>query len=706
MVIEASRWAVLQTEATPDSIITHWTTLWKQLSEWERLGGRTLHWAISTACKQHYQLDVLMGTYSLAADPSFKSFIPGGQEIPNDSRVLLQLYECQEQEDPLSWLRKLSKSTKWVAIIHTRQWQGQLKRVFARTAKCVARLDKGASVCLRKGWWKSGERRTTRAKVPYEIWCCNSIGTEDSFTLPGQLRWTPEPADDNPRIQAYLNALPGSQYNNKGIAVVATDGAYRRAKDGNVMSPMGAGVAWQHDHYPPKAVKVGGPTASSTRAELAAILLALRQANPAEALILLVDSTAAIRRLARFRSQEFRPAWETCKDADIVRDILDQLLLRTEHQGTTTFVLVHGHSSHPLHERADALAVQGAAESEEEFDDGTPNGLRMTKTGERWIAWGKQAQRHIQSHFAACAWEDRKQGTYMEQFLAQENAARTQLGCALKTSWDWAVRCWILCLTPGLLLACTKSRSKRTTTPQRCGCSEQGIETLSHIQLSCPLPWRHAARCSAHNAIVQVFEEVCGNTKSAHRSCVWDKTLSTLLTTLDRDLLMQATFNVTETIQDIHAWNAAIRSKRAPNPAALAKIGRRRELDTVRALISKEVINQRPDGIVVDANLRRIYVIEVARTEDSTDQLRRVFVRKNTKYIQFMHQLRALFPDFRTEQLTFVIGICGTIDEHLWRRQLTTLGLTTPKQNHLIQNCMKATIEGTHAVWRAGLKIQ
>jgi hypothetical protein len=80
--------------------------------------------------------------------------------------------------------------------------------------------------------------------------------------------------------------------------------------------------------------------------------------------------------------------------------------------------------------------------------------------------------------------------------------------------------------------------------------------------------------CSAHKTIVQVFEQVCGNTKSVNRSCVWDKTLSTLLTTLDRDLLMQATFNVTETIQDIHVWNTAIRSKRAPNPAALAKIGR------------------------------------------------------------------------------------------------------------------------------------
>jgi hypothetical protein len=33
-----------------------------------------------------------------------------------------------------------------------------------------------------------------------------------------------------------------------------------------------------------------------------------------------------------------------------------------------------------------------------------------------------------------------------------------------------------------------------------------------------------------------------------------------------------------------------------PNPGALPKIGRRRELDIVRALISKEVVNERPDG--------------------------------------------------------------------------------------------------------------
>jgi hypothetical protein len=159
----------------------------------------------------------------------------------------------------------------------------------------------------------SRECRSTRVKDPYEIWCNNSIGSKDSFTLSGQLRWTSEPVDDNPRTQSYLNTLPGSQYNNKGITVVVTDGAYHRVKDDNVMSPMGAGVVWQHDHYPPKVVNVGGPTSSSTLTELAVILLALRQDNPTEVLVLLVDRTVVIHRLSRFRSQELRPTWETCK---------------------------------------------------------------------------------------------------------------------------------------------------------------------------------------------------------------------------------------------------------------------------------------------------------------------------------------------------------------------------------------------------------
>ncbi len=69
-------------------------------------------------------------------------------------------------------------------------------------------------------------------------------------------------------------------------------------------------------------------------------------------------------------------------DVEIVKFLV--ILVQHEHQGATTFVLVHGHSIHPLHERADVLGVQGATELEE-FDDETPNGLRLSKkTGQRF----------------------------------------------------------------------------------------------------------------------------------------------------------------------------------------------------------------------------------------------------------------------------------------------------------------------------------
>jgi hypothetical protein len=64
------------------------------------------------------------------------------------------------------------------------------------------------------------------------------------------------------------------------------------------------------------------------RTELAAIAQALQQANIAEPVILLVDSTAALRRIARFQSNEFRPDWESCKDPDIMKIIIDIICAR------------------------------------------------------------------------------------------------------------------------------------------------------------------------------------------------------------------------------------------------------------------------------------------------------------------------------------------------------------------------------------------
>jgi len=39
--------------------------------------------------------------------------------------------------------------------------------------------------------------------------------------------------------------------------------------------------------------------------------------------------------------------------------------------------------------------------------------------------------------------------SHAEEFLGRPNAARAQLGAALRSIWDWVVQVWMLSLTPG-----------------------------------------------------------------------------------------------------------------------------------------------------------------------------------------------------------------------------------------------------------------
>ena len=61
---------------------------------------------------------------------------------------------------------------------------------------------------------------------------------------------------------------------------------------------------------------------SSTRAEVAAIAMALRSMEQTQSLVILVDNAAALQRLAWCRSSEFRPSPRRLKDVDIMHDII------------------------------------------------------------------------------------------------------------------------------------------------------------------------------------------------------------------------------------------------------------------------------------------------------------------------------------------------------------------------------------------------
>ena len=92
------------------------------------------------------------------------------------------------------------------------------------------------------------------------------------------------------------------------------------------------------------------------------------------------------------------------------------------------------------------------------------------------------------------SWQTRSRKTHAEEFLARPNTARPQLGVALRSIWDWAVRAWMLSLTPG--------QSICQIEPQEMGADcGQGDEIFLHQQLHCHLTHRRNMKQTAHNNV-------------------------------------------------------------------------------------------------------------------------------------------------------------------------------------------------------------
>ena len=97
-------------------------------------------------------------------------------------------------------------------------------------------------------------------------------------------------------------------------------------------------------------IRTGGWLTSSTRAELATVVMALQGTPQADDLAILIDSTAS----RCFRGHDFRPAEHNVKDYDIIHDILCELKLRSESSSRTLFVKVLRHSgTHSVEKRTD-----------------------------------------------------------------------------------------------------------------------------------------------------------------------------------------------------------------------------------------------------------------------------------------------------------------------------------------------------------------
>ena len=77
-----------------------------------------------------------------------------------------------------------------------------------------------------------------------------------------------------------------------------------------------------------------------------------------------------------------------------------------------------------------------------------------------------------------------------------------------------------------------------------------------------------------------------------------------------------------------------------------------------------------------------------------------VEVTKLHKYRALREELRRRYPGYQVKQLNFIIGIQGTIVEHRWRWNLTTLDIERRRQDRIIRKCMTASVEGMQRVLR------
>jgi len=90
----------------------------------------------------------------------------------------------------------------------------------------------------------------------------------------------------------------------KGYQVVVTHESLRLNRSRTKEPAIGTGFMWHDAPIPHRSELVGGQH-SSTRAELAAVVMALQGTPRADDLAILIDSTADIQRLRWFLSHDF-----------------------------------------------------------------------------------------------------------------------------------------------------------------------------------------------------------------------------------------------------------------------------------------------------------------------------------------------------------------------------------------------------------------
>ncbi|EIW53141.1 ribonuclease H-like protein, partial [Trametes versicolor FP-101664 SS1] len=133
---------------------------------------------------------------------------------------------------------------------------------------------------------------------------------------------------------------------------VWTDGSARSVND---TMCAGAGVCWGLNATANVALRVPGESQTNNRAELFAVLHALRHANPVRSLALHTDSTYVIHSICHWAPRNAELGW-IAAHSDLLQSILQVLRARG---APVRFCWVKVHAGNALNDLADRLAKLG-----------------------------------------------------------------------------------------------------------------------------------------------------------------------------------------------------------------------------------------------------------------------------------------------------------------------------------------------------------
>jgi ribonuclease HI len=620
-----------------DMTVTWWKEMWEAQARWEQRGGRSVSWTVLEFLRRS-------GRLTYAVTPLPLSVYPALGLRPDSGRPLLLQYEGADMQE---CRRQAEIADEWVLIAAPRELLTADRRWLNSRARLLVCWDSSDQLGYGKNWWKSGERKRARFKRAIQVWVSRGLAFGP---LPEDLGrdWVP-PEDPPPPLQRYLRALPSGRFRCGGEALVATDGALRLV---NGIRCMGAAVVHDRDGSVGRC-KVGG-ICSSTRAELAAITLAVEEAQDDRPLRILVDSDNSMTRLNWFRRIDFRPLSYKIKDLDVIRLIVAGVSRREQDVILTK---VSGHTGDVLHGAADTQAIQ-AAEGEDEltrFEEDLGEKVEVCWEGET-LPWPSRVVQFWNRAAAERYWREEGVHTAAARFLGMLDVGRQLLGEALRDLPDWMVGDWMRVVNQRTLTTASSRARGLGGDPTCClpGC-QGGAQTVSHLLLHCGNSRLSGVRIKTHDRIVDLIRAQVGGIDSAES--FWaPTTVGQVFGTLE---------------------------------------------------LGSQLARLQPDGIVRIEKERTILVLEVARTMDhNTDFFTNRAFEKRRKYAPLCAALVRALPGWTVRVCDFVVGVKGSLPTARWSGHLSAIGISRVDQRKLLTRAIRCSLEGTSdtlKVWRREL---